>query len=179
MLFYGSISWLASAYVERGWNAGDAAGLLAVFNSIGLVASLSVPLLADRFGTRRSQLTVAAVVALVGITAIALTPGEPTGSPVSFGAVILLGLGIGAFFPLALTLPVDVAERPADAASISALMLLIAYVIASLSPVLLGVVRDATGDFSAVLWLMVAMAVSMIPLSLSLGENRLRRAGAQ
>ena len=63
-------------------------------------------------------------------------------------ATALLGLGIGAYFPLALTLPVDVARDSADAASISAFMLLIGYALAALSPVVLGMVRDATGNFT-------------------------------
>ncbi|MEO5918180.1 MAG: MFS transporter [Candidatus Limnocylindrales bacterium] len=177
VLFYGSISWLASAYVERGWSDGDAAILIAVFNGVGLLATLSVPFFADRIGTRRSQLAAAGLVAAVGSLAIALTPGEGPGSLISIGAAGLLGIGIGAFFPLSLALPVDVADGPSEAASISAFMLLVGYLFASVSPVMLGVIRDATGSFTVVLWLLVAMAAAMVPLALSLGEGRLRRAG--
>ena len=57
ILFYGCITWLASIYVERGWRAAEAGGLIALLTGIGLVSTLAVPVLADRFGTRRSQLT--------------------------------------------------------------------------------------------------------------------------
>jgi CP family cyanate transporter-like MFS transporter len=177
-LFYGAITWLASAYIERGWTVGQAAGLIAFFNGIGLIASLSVPLFGDRIGTRRSQMTGAALVAVAGALGIALTPGESSGSVIAFGSTALLGIGIGTFFPLALTLPVDVARDPAEAASITALMLLIGYLLSSVAPVVLGLVRDATGSFVAVLWILVALAAAMVPLGLSLGAGRLRRAGA-
>jgi CP family cyanate transporter-like MFS transporter len=110
---------------------------------------------------------------------IALTPSEPPGSIVTFGAAALLGLGIGAYFPLALTLPVDVAGDAADAASISAFMLLIGYGLAATSPVVLGVVRDATGNFELVVWLLVGISLTMLPLALALNSARLRSAGAQ
>jgi CP family cyanate transporter-like MFS transporter len=177
ILFFGCITWLASVFVERGWSAADAGGLIALLTGIGLVSTLAVPMLADRFGTRRSQLTVAALLSVVGVLVIALTPGEQPGSLVSFGATALLGLGIGAYFPLALTLPVDVAGDAGDAASISALMLLVGYVLAATAPVLLGVVRDATGTFDAVIWILVALAGVMVPLALALNPARLRGAG--
>jgi MFS transporter, CP family, cyanate transporter len=177
-LFYGVITWLAAAYVERGWTAGQAAGLIALFNGVGLLASLAVPLLGDRFGTRRSQMTTLAVVAVAGSVGVVLSQDAGPASPLAFGAAALLGLGIGAFFPLALTLPVDIAIDPADAASISALMLLVGYLLSSIAPVVLGLIRDATGSFDVVLWVLVGIAATMIPLALALGPGRLRRAAA-
>jgi MFS transporter, CP family, cyanate transporter len=178
ILFYGCVAWLASAYVERGWDAASAGGLIALLAGVGLVSTLAVPIFADRFGSRRSQLAVAALLSVAGMLTIALTPAERPGSFVTLGATALLGLGIGAFFPLALTLPVDVAGNAEDAASISALMLLVGYALAATSPVLLGIVRDATGGFNGVIWLLVGFAVVMLPLALSLTPARLRNAGA-
>jgi CP family cyanate transporter-like MFS transporter len=177
ILFYGGITWLASIYVERGWGEIEAASLVALFTGIGLVPTLAVPLLADRFGTRRSQLAVAALLSVTGALIVALTPDEPNGSLVAFAAVTLLGLGVGAYFPLALTLPVDIAGNAADAASISALMLLVGYLLAALAPVVLGFARDATGDFVAVTWILVGIALSQLPLALALHPRRLEAAG--
>ena len=178
ILFYGCITWLASVYVERGWAPVQAGSLIALLTGIGLVSTLAVPLFADRMGTRRTQLAFTALLSVAGALIIALTPHEPPGSLVSFGAIALLGLGIGAYFPLALTLPVDVASDAGEAASISALMLLVGYLLAATAPVVLGIVRDATGSFDAVIWILVALAALMIPLALALNPARLRGAGA-
>ncbi|HEX2626838.1 MAG TPA: MFS transporter [Candidatus Limnocylindrales bacterium] len=177
ILFYGSITWLASIYVQRGWPEAQAGDLLALQAGIGLVSTLAVPAFADRVGTRRSQLALAALLSLIGAAVIALTPNEAPGSPIAFLATALMGLGIGAYFPLALTLPVDVARDANDAASISAFMLLIGYTLASIAPVVLGVVRDATGNFESVAWIIVGIAAVMLPLALSLSPHRLRAAG--
>ena len=124
-------------------------------------------------------MTGAAFLAVAGSLAVMLTAGAGPGSVLPFAATALLALGIGAFFPLALTLPVDIAREPAEAASLAALMLLVGYVISSLAPVALGLLRDATGSFDAVLWALVGISVAMVPLALSLGQGRLDRAGAQ
>ena len=178
ILFYGCITWLGSVYVERGWSAAQAGGLIALMTGIGLVSTLAIPAFADRIGTRRSQLTLAALFSVAGTLVIALTPGEPPGSLLALLATASLGLGIGAYFPLALTLPVDVASDAADAASISAFMLLVGYTLAATSPVVLGLVRDATGNFGSVVWILVGISVLMIPLALSLHPARLRSAGS-
>jgi MFS transporter, CP family, cyanate transporter len=177
VLFYGCITWLASIYRERGWSEAEAGGLIALLTGIGLISTLAVPAFADRVGTRRTQLTFAALLSVAGTIVVATTPGEQPGSLVTLAATALLGLGIGAYFPLALTLPVDVASDSRDAAAISAFMLLIGYALAATSPVLLGLVRDATGSFDAVVWILVGISLAMVPLALALNPARLRSAG--
>jgi CP family cyanate transporter-like MFS transporter len=177
ILFYGCITWLGGVFRERGWSESQAGGLIALLTGIGLVSTLAVPAFADRIGSRRSQLALAAGLSLAGALVIALTPGATPGSPITYGATILLGLGIGAYFPLALTLPVDVASDAAEAASISAMMLLIGYLLAATSPVVLGFIRDATGNFESVAWILVVISTGMVPLALALNPARLRRAG--
>jgi CP family cyanate transporter-like MFS transporter len=178
ILFYGCITWLASIYVERGWSEADAGVLVAVLTGIGLPTTIAVPLFADRFGTRRSQLAFAGALSVLGALVIALTPTEAPGSLVTLGATALLGIGIGLYFPLALTLPVDVAADPAEAASISALMLLVGYLLAATAPVALGLVRDATGNFESVTWILVGISVAMLPLAFALNTKRLASAGS-
>ena len=145
---------------------------------MGLFATLAVPFFADRVGTRRSQLAIAGLIAIVGLLVIALTPSEPSGSLVTLAGTALVGFGIGLYFPLVLTLPVDIAADPEEAASISALMLLVGYVIASTAPVVLGLVRDATGGFEGTMAIFVVVAIAMVVLALVLSPGRLERVAA-
>ncbi len=168
-MYYGVIAWLPNVYVERGWSAADAGELLAAFNGVGLVATLGVPLVADRLGTRRMQLTVPALACVVGFVGMIVSP-----DPAILWAV-LLGLAIGGIFPLVLTLPLDVAHAPAAVGSASAFMLLGGYVISSASPILLGAARDVTGTFEASLVLLVAVTLAFAGCCLLLAPARLRR----
>ncbi len=152
ILYYGIVAWLPNAYVERGWSTADAGALLAIFNGIGLITTIGVPLVADRLGTRRLQLFVASAAALVALIGITLLP-DP-----AVLWVTILGLSLGMVFPLVLTLPLDVSDDPGTTGAAAALMLLGGYLLAALGPFALGAARDATGDFTVSLWLLVAVA---------------------
>ena len=169
VLFYGVVSWLPNAFVERGWDETSAGALVAVFNGVGLITTIGLPIVADRLGSRRSQLLASSVVAVVGFMAVIAAPD------LAFLWVAILGLALGAVFPLVLTLPLDVTDDPARVGSVAALMLLGGYVLSSTGPVILGAARDITGDFGASLWLLVAFGVVLVASCLTLSPERLQR----
>lgn len=169
LLYYSAVSWLPAVYVERGWTEASAGGLVAVMHLVGLLTGVGLPLLADRIGTRRSQLVTVSTVTLVAFTGLALVPDG------AWLWAALLGLGLGAVFPLVLTLPVDVADGAASVGATAALMLLGGYVLSSAGPVGLGVLRDATGAYSISLWLLVGLAAILVASCLALSPARLRR----
>jgi CP family cyanate transporter-like MFS transporter len=168
VLFYGVVSWLPNVFVEHGWSTADAGSLVAVFNGVGLVTTVGVPLVADRLGARRPQLVFASIVATVVLVAIILAP------QFAYGWVAVLGLALGMVFPLVLTLPLDVTDDPGQVGSVAALMLLGGYILSSLGPFLLGAARDATGNFEASLWLLVVVGVVLVACCLTLSPSRLR-----
>jgi CP family cyanate transporter-like MFS transporter len=168
MIYYGLVAWLANVYVERGWDQASAGSLLALMNGIGLLTTIGVPLVADRLGSRRSQLLASALAVLVGLLGVLVVP--------ELGVVwsVALGLALGAIFPLVLTLPVDVADAPGDVGAVAALMLLGGYILSSTGPVLLGAIRDVTGDFAASLWSLVGLAIALVITCVALSPRRLR-----
>ncbi len=169
ILFYGIVAWLPNAYVERGWGAAEAGSLVAVFNGVGLLTTIGVPLVADRLGARRAQLLVASLVGTATMVGIIAMPAF------AYGWVGLLGLALGAVFPLVLTLPLDVADDPAQVGSVAALMLLGGYILSSTGPLALGAARDLTGNFSASLWILVAVGVALVAACLLLSPGRVGR----
>jgi MFS transporter, CP family, cyanate transporter len=168
-LFYGIVAWLPNLLVERGWPAAGTGLLLGLFNGVGLITTLGVPLIADRVGSRRGQLVMAAGVATAAFVGINLVPAATT------GWVVLLGLSLGGLFPLSLTLPLDVADSPSQVGAVAGFMLLGGYILSSVGPFVLGVVRDVTGGFAASLWSLVVMAVVLVACCLSMSPARLRR----
>jgi CP family cyanate transporter-like MFS transporter len=169
ILFYGVVAWLPNAFVERGWSTRDAGALIAVFNGVGLITTIGIPLIADRLGARRRQLIAASILAIVPLVGVIVAP------PLAFLWVGLAGLALGAVFPLVLTLPLDVADDPSQVGSVAALMLLGGYAISSTGPVLLGTARDITGRFDLSLWMLVGIAVLLVLTCIPLSAGRLRR----
>ena len=106
LLFYGIIAWLPNVFVERGWSTAASGSLVAIFNGVGLITTLGVPLVADRLGARRQQLVLSSAFAAVTMLAIVGLPA------LAYVWVAMLGLSLGTVFPLVLTLPLDVTDEP-------------------------------------------------------------------
>ena len=177
ILFYAAIAWLPSIYIERGWATGEAAALNAFFAALGIVTTLMVPALARWIRSRRAQLGLAAAIALAGTIGIAAgadgPPSAGSNGVIAFASVLALNFGIGIFFPITLTLPVEVGRSPAESSALAALMLLVGYTLSSVGPVILGTVRDATGSFVVAGWLIVGVAVVMLASTALLSPRRL------
>lgn len=174
LLFHAGVAWLASIYLERGWTAADGALLTALFSGMGIFATLAVPFVTWAIPSRRAQLAAASALAVVGAIGVAAgSVGGPGGDALAVPSVALFGFGVGLTFPLCLTLPLDAAGSPAEASSVAALMLMVGYLISSVGPVLLGSIRDATGDFTLAGWLIAATSVVLLAGTLVLTERRI------
>jgi CP family cyanate transporter-like MFS transporter len=167
-LYYGTLAWLPSVYIERGWAQGPAGMLISLSNVTGFAAILVVPLAARRGVGRRDLLSAAALVMVAALLGVVAFP-DP-----GYLWAALLGVGTGMIFTLVQTLPSDAARNADETGGAAALMLLVGYLIAAGAPFMLGAVRDATGSFTEGLWALVAIGVAMIPLTVILAPERLR-----
>ena len=167
--FYGLNAWLSNAYVEHGWSQSSAGALLGLLNIASIPGALVVPMFADRIGARRHYLIGCSTCFLAGVLGLVLAPSA--GWPFA----IVAGLGIGGLFPLVLTLPLDVADKPADVGALVGLMLGAGYCLSALSPLALGALRDLSGGFSAVLWTIFGLASLLVAACLPFTAERLNR----
>jgi CP family cyanate transporter-like MFS transporter len=161
------VAWLPDLYVERGWSEHEAGLLLAVSSLVGIPTSIVVPWFADRVGSRRTYLVGCGSVMTLALLGIELFPDA------AWLWVVCFGGSSGAVFTLCLTLPLDVSDLPASVASVAAMMLLGGYVIAGFGPLLLGVVRDATGSYEASIAVLIVAAAGVVAGSLLLTTHRL------
>jgi CP family cyanate transporter-like MFS transporter len=166
-VFYGLNAWLPDVYVERGWSQSSAGELLAVLNTITIPVGFFAAWAADHIGTRRMWLGGAAALQVVALLGVVLLPGG------GWLWAVLLGLSIGPLFPLTMTLPLDGAERPAEVAALAGMMLGLGYTLSSSGPLILGAVRDLSGGFRAVLWVLVGASALQFLVDSSFSPARL------
>ncbi|MGN9811240.1 MFS transporter [Micromonospora sp. BQ11] len=151
---YAIMGWLAQLFRDAGYRPETAGLLLAGVTALGVPIALLMPTLAGRLRTLRPLvfgLTTASSLAYLGL---ALAPHD--------GALLwvaLLAIGQGAF-PLILT-TIGLRARTADGTvALSAFAQSTGYVIAALGPLLVGVLYEATGGWTAPIgFLLAALAV--------------------
>jgi MFS transporter, CP family, cyanate transporter len=168
LVYYGLVAWMPDSFQERGWSDHAAGALLAVMSVAAVPSGLLLPYFADRLGSRRQWMVLSSSTILVGTFGVAALPDA------GFAWAALAGFGIGATFPLTLTLPLDVATRPSETGAIVGLVLGAGYTIAAIGPIALGAVRDVTGSFATSLWVLVALAIALVGSILPLSPRRLR-----
>ncbi|MFG1954904.1 MFS transporter [Micromonospora sp. NPDC048830] len=151
---YAIMGWLAQLFRDADFHPQTAGLLLAGVTALGVPVALLMPALAGRMRTLRPLvlgLTAASTAAYLGLAV------APHGAALLW--VALLALGQGAF-PLILT-TIGLRARTAEGTvALSAFAQSTGYLIAALGPLLVGVLYEATGGWTAPIgFLLVALAV--------------------
>ena len=114
-----------------------------------------MPALLGEGRDRRAGLAMTTVLTAIGFAGCGgPATGPGCGSPA-------LGIGHGGLFTLVLTLPVVVSHDAAKAGRISAMAFFVGYACAGLAPLLVGALRDATGDFHLAFGLLGGLTAAM------------------
>ncbi|NLY57196.1 MAG: CynX/NimT family MFS transporter, partial [Gammaproteobacteria bacterium] len=109
------LAWLPVYYIDLGISATWSGYLLGTVSAMEVVAGLAVSAWVHRFPDRRPLLSAVISLILIGLACLILAPLQ-----LMLPAIILLGLGIGALFPLSLIATLDHAESPAQAGALLA-----------------------------------------------------------
>ncbi|CAD0260381.1 CynX/NimT family MFS transporter [Pseudomonas veronii] len=141
------LAWLAPYYVEQGWSEQHAGLLLGFLTAMEVISGLVTPALANRRRDKRGALAVLLVLIILGFCGLILAPQH-----LSLLWPCLLGLGIGGLFPMSLILSLDHLDHPRRAGSLTAFVQGIGYLIAGLSPLIAGMIRDQLGSFEWAWW---------------------------
>ena len=157
------LAWLPVYYIDLGFPAAHGGYLLGAVSAMEVVAGLAVSALVHRFPDRRPLLSGVICLILGGLGCLILAPVS-----LMLPAVILVGLGIGALFPLQLIVTLDHADSPARAGALLAFVQGGGYTIAALMPLLAGVIRDSLGALEWAWVCMVAGALVVMAMTWTL-----------
>ncbi|CAB3798364.1 putative transporter YycB [Paraburkholderia caffeinitolerans] len=156
------VAWLPAYYQQHGASVAASGSLLAAMTVFQAVCALLLPLAAARFADRRPWLIAGLASQLIGI--VGLT-AWPEAAPVLW--VAFAGAGLGGTFSVSLVTALDHSGDHRVAASLVAFMQGLGFVIAAITPVVAGRMRDLTGSFTGA-WIMLAISISaMIVLTLA------------
>ncbi len=156
--YYAALSWFPTMFRDHGISATSAGNLIALMNAGNAVASLTVPMLAQRIRDQRLLAIAATSLMMIGLVGCAFAPDAIV---VLFVAV--LGLGQGGSLGLSVFM---FTARTADGETSAALSGFAqggGYLIASAGPLLLGLLHTATGGWTVPAWLLLGvMSVQLV-----------------
>ncbi len=150
------LAWLPPFYTQLGWTREQAGYLLAGVTVAEVVAGFTVSVSIVRMPDRRKPLLLALGLLISGLVCLLTAPLALAPS-----ACVLLGLGIGALFPLSLIVALDHSADPMRAGELLSFVQGGGYLIASLMPLVAGVLRDRLADLTVAWAIMLAGALAL------------------
>ena len=167
LLFFSLLSWTPDILRDAGQSSSEAGAWLSVAMLCGIAPSLVLPSIAERLRDQRLLAVAITVPWTLGLVGLMLDPAGPT-----WLWMVLTGIGQGLGIALVLTLVVLRAQDAEHAAALSGMAQGVGYTIAALGPLLLGVVRDVSGNWDAPIALLLVVCVGMLLTGLGAGRDR-------
>ncbi|AMZ74586.1 MULTISPECIES: CynX/NimT family MFS transporter [Pseudomonas] len=164
-LAYIVFGWLPSILIGRGLTPTQAGLVLSGSVIVQLISSLAAPWLATRGKDQRLAIVIVMLMVLGGLFGSLYAPLDGL-----WGWAILLGLGQGGSFSLALTLIVLRSRDAHVAANLSGMAQGFGYTLASLGPFAVGVVHDLTGGWNALGWIFGLVGLGAIIAGIGAGR---------
>lgn len=164
--FYTTITWYPAILAEAGHSRETAGVMLTLFQFVGLIAGLGIPVLIRRFSDQRGLAVAASLFVTVGNLGMLFVPQA------GWLWMVVLGIGSGPCLILALSFMGLRARDAATAAALSLMAQSMGYLIAAFGPVAFGFVHDATGGWSAALCGLAALGVVQALSGLGAGRKR-------
>ncbi|MBZ5752565.1 CynX/NimT family MFS transporter [Metabacillus rhizolycopersici] len=167
-LFYVTIAWLPEILHDHGLSMETAGWLLSFAQIMGLPASFFIPVIAGRL---RSQLWLAFGLGLCSITGYG---GLLLGSsyPILITSIILIGIALGGYFPLALSYIGLRARSARQAAELSGMAQSIGYILAAVGPMFIGYLYDFAHVWTVPLMTMIIISLLVMVFGMSSGRDQ-------
>jgi len=150
---HGMQGWLPTILEARGAPADLAGQVTSLLVVGGVVGTLAVPTLADRFGARKAAVIGCGALVTAGLLTVL---GGGVGAPIVVG-VVVTGLGTGGISPLIRAIPPDLNDiGPRLTGAAIGFVFAVGEIGGFVGPVLIGTLRDLTGSFTPGLAALVA-----------------------
>lgn len=135
-IYYCLSTWLAPMVQSMGFTEAQSGTLITVFSIVQVIFSFVVPILADIYFTEKSWLLGCTFIVLVGLLILIFDITNP------WIATMILAVGLGGMFPLALSLPLHATTTAQDASAWTSMMQGFGYILSAFIPWIAGITRD-------------------------------------
>ena len=167
LFFYVLIAWLPEIMTSRGLSEDSAGWMLALFQIAALPVSFIVPIIAGRMKNQRSLVIIMTILLFVSLGGLYFG-----GNAFISLWTILLGIGGGFAFSLAMIFLSLRTKDAHDAASLSGMSQSVGYLLAATGPILFGLLHDITASWNLPLLLLLVVSALLFISGLDASKNR-------
>jgi CP family cyanate transporter-like MFS transporter len=166
-LAYMVFGWLAPILRSRGFDPVEAGLIVSGSIMIQIIGALGAPLVAARRPAQSLPILVVTAMTLVGALGCLYAP-----PPLVIVSAVVLGIGQGGNFALALTIIVLRSADVRTAAELSGMSQSVGYTLASFGPLAVGLLRDWTDSWAAVGPFVIVISILVATFGWAAGRNR-------
>nr|WP_042160995.1 MFS transporter [Paenibacillus gorillae] len=167
MVFYVIAAWLPEILQERGIGAEQAGWMLSFMQFAIMPVTFVVPILAGKMKDQRWIVGMIFILLFGGL--IGLIYGSNT---IASFSTIILGIGSGAAFSLAMMFFTLRSNHVQEAAELSGMAQSVGYMLAALGPIAFGVLHDTTHSWTIPLYTLIVVIVLILSFGLIAAKNR-------
>lgn len=167
MVFYILIAWLPEILKQQGISSDQSGWLLSVMQLALLPFTFIVPIIAGRMKSQRFLVTITTILLLSG------TLGLIYGSlSLIVCWIVMLGIGGGFAFSLAMMFFGLRTENAGQAAELSGMAQSVGYLLAAIGPTLFGYLHDVTNSWTIPLFILVGASILLLIFGLGAARDR-------
>ncbi|EOR25861.1 hypothetical protein A499_03598 [Niallia nealsonii AAU1] len=167
MVFYILIAWLPEILKQQGISSDQSGWLLSVMQLALLPFTFIVPIIAGRMKSQRFLVTITTILLLSG------TLGLIYGSlSLIVCWIVMLGIGGGFAFSLAMMFFGLRTENAGQAAELSGMAQSVGYLLAAIGPTLFGYLHDVTNSWTIPLFILVGASILLLLFGLGAARDR-------
>jgi CP family cyanate transporter-like MFS transporter len=167
LLFYVLIAWLPEIMTSRGLSEDSAGWMLSLFQVAALPVSFIVPIIAGRMKNQRLLVIIMTILLFVSLGGLYFG-----GNAFISLWTILLGIGGGCAFSLAMIFLSLRTKDAHDAASLSGMSQSVGYLLAATGPALFGLFHDITASWNFPLLLLFVVSALVLIAGLGASKNQ-------
>lgn len=165
-VFFTVISWIPEILETKGLNANEGGWMLSLMQLSMLPVTFIVPILAGRFSKQQILVCISFLLLVVGLMGILFG--------VSFLIplwMIMIGIGIGMAFSLAMMFFSLRTKNTQEAAELSGMAQSLGYLLAAIGPILFGWLHDMTYHWTVPLFMLIFISVIILITGVNSGRN--------
>ncbi len=167
VVYYSLVAWLPSIVVSKGFSEAFAGNIALILQLVGIWATLTIPVLCDKFQDQRKLVFVTCSFYFLGILLLLLGEKEI----ILIISAVCLSSGSGGAISLAMAFMSMRSPTAARASQLSGMAQSVGYVFAAIGPVTIGIIFDLFQSWTLSICLMGGLIIVHFLAGLAVGRN--------